>query len=303
MSRGLPLPAAAARPGRRGAAARPWLRDPKVLAGGAALLLLAAVALLAPQLAPHLPNDQDLLYPLLPPAWAEGGNPDYPLGTDALGQCILSRLLYGAQVTAVIATLAPLGAALVGTAAALLAGYRGGRTDWLIMRLVDVWLSFPAVVLALVLMVALGPGLGNVILAIVLVDWTRFCRVIRSDVAVAARREYVAAARIAGAGHGAVVWRDIVPGIAPTLIALLSLEMGIAVVAESVLSFVGVSVGAQTPTWGMMVADGLANVFSAPAGLVAPVLCMIATVLASATLGDGLRRSTDPRLQARGSRA
>lgn len=276
-----------------------WLRDPKVVLGGSALMLLALIAVFAPQLAPHGPNDQDLLSILLPPAWADGGMASYPLGTDALGQCIFSRLIHGARVTAIIAFAAPVGAALVGTAVALLAGYRGGLADWLCMRMVDIWLSFPAVVLALVLMVALGPGIGNVILAIVLVDWTRFCRVIRAEVVVAVRREYVAAARIAGASHAAVLRRDVVPAIMPTLISLMSIEMGIAVVAESVLSFVGVSVPADTPTWGRMVADGLADVFTSPLGLIAPVLCMIATVVAATLLGDGLRRATDPRLYRR----
>ncbi len=275
------------------------LHEPRVLVGGAGLLVLALVAIFAPQLAPHAPNDQDLMYTLLPPAWSPGGMATYPLGTDALGQCLYSRLIYSARVTAIIAFLAPLGAALVGTVAALLAGYRGGLLDWLCMRMVDIWLSFPAIVLALVLMVALGPGIGNVILAIVLVDWTRFCRVIRSEVVVTVRREYVAAARIAGANHVRVLWRDVVPGILPTLISLISIEIGIAVVAESVLSFVGVSVQADTPTWGRMVADGLADVFSNPVGLVAPVLCMIATVVAATQLGEGLRRSTDPRLYRR----
>lgn len=275
------------------------LRNPKVMIGIGTLIVLAFVAVFAPALAPHLPNDQDLLSILLPPAWAAGGTMDYPLGTDALGQCILSRLIHGARVTAIIATVAPLGAALIGTTAALVAGYRGGRTDWLVMRLVDVWLSFPAIVMALILMVALGPGLGNVILAIILVDWTRFCRVIRSDVIVTVRKEYIAAARIAGARHSGVVRRDIMPAITPTLISLISIEMGIAIMAESILSFVGVSVGAQTPTWGMMIADGLANVFSSPLGLIAPMACMILTVLATGLLGEGLRQSTDARLYTR----
>lgn len=275
------------------------LAEPRLLFGLVVLLLLAAVALCARWLAPHAPNEQDLLSTLLPPAWAAGGNANYPLGTDALGQCILSRLLYGARVTVIIATLAPLGAALIGCTLALLAGYRGGRVDWLIMRVVDIWMSFPAIVLALVLMVALSPGLGNVIAAIVLVDWTRFCRVIRSEVVVLRRREYIAAARIAGANHPRVILRDILPGVMPILISLISIEMGIAVVAEAILSFVGMSVEADVPTWGMMIADGLQNVFSSPWGLILPVLCIVITVLATTLLGDGLRRSTDPRLLAR----
>jgi len=276
------------------------LAEPRALFGILTLLLLLAVALAAPMLAPHLPNEQDLVNTLLPPMWVEGGMRTFPLGTDALGQCILSRLIYGARVTVIIATVAPLGAALLGCTLALIAGYCGGRVDWLILRVVDVWMSFPAIVLALVLMVALTPSLTNVIAAIVLADWTRFCRIIRSEVVVLRRREYVAAARIAGARHWQVIVRDIVPGILPMLISLVSIEMGVAVVAEAILSFVGRSVQADVPTWGTMVADGLQNVFSSQWGLILPVLCIVVTVLATTMLGDGLRRSADPRLLGRG---
>jgi peptide/nickel transport system permease protein len=275
------------------------LAEPRALFGVTILLVLVVVALAAPMLAPHLPNEQDLVNTLLPPMWADGGVRSFPLGTDALGQCILSRLIYGARVTVIIATVAPLGAALLGCTLALVAGYCGGRVDWLILRVVDVWMSFPAIVLALVLMVALTPSLTNVIAAIMLADWTRFCRILRSEVVVLRRREYVAAARIAGARHWQVVWRDIVPGILPMLIALISIEMGVAVVAEAILSFVGRSVQADVPTWGTMMADGLQNVFSSQWGLILPVLAIVVTVLATTMLGDGLRRSADPRLLGR----
>jgi peptide/nickel transport system permease protein len=278
------------------------LSEPRAVFGLAVLLLLLVLALGAPWLAPHLPNEQDLVNTLLPPMWVQGGDRSFPLGTDALGQCILSRLIYGARVTVIVATLAPLGAAALGCALALVAGYCGGRVDWLILRVVDVWMSFPAIVLALVLMVALTPSLSNVIAAIVLSDWTRFCRIIRSEVVVLRRREYVAAARIAGARHWQVILRDIVPGILPMLISLVSIEMGVAVIAEAILSFVGRSVQADVPTWGTMVADGLQNVFSSQWGLVLPVLCIVLTVLATTMLGDGLRRSTDPRLLVRSAK-
>ena len=301
MTMPAPLTPAAALPRRAPRTRFSWLgrltplAEPRAAIGLLMLLVLVVLALAAPWLAPHLPNEQDLVNTLLPPMWSPGGNPSFPLGTDALGQCILSRLLYGARVTVIIATAAPLGAAVLGGLLALLAGYCGGRVDWLILRVVDIWMSFPAIVLALVLMVALQPSLVNVIAAIVLTDWTRFCRVIRSEVVVLRRRDYVAAARIAGAGHLQVVLRDIVPGIVPVLIALVSIEMGIAVVAESILSFVGRSVAADVPTWGTMVADGLQNVFSSQWGLILPVLCIVLTVLATTLLGDGLRASTDPR--------
>ena len=279
------------------------LREPRVWLGGLFFLALLSVALGAGVWAPHAPNEQDLMAIELPPMWMEGGEAGFPLGTDSLGQCILSRLMHGAQVVLLIATLAPLGAACIGTLLAIAAGYCGGWVDWVVARWVEMWLAFPAIVMALVLMVALSPGVHNVIIAIVVVDWTRFCRVLRAEVAVIRSKPYVAAARITGAQHLGLLLRDVWPGIVPTLISLISLEMAIAIVAESILSFVGMSVGTDVPTWGVMMADGLKAVFTAPWVLVAPVVCMIATVLAATFLGDGLRRAADVRLLGRGEAA
>lgn len=272
--------------------------DPLVWVGGGGLLLLAVVALFAPVLAPHDPNAQDLLNVLLPPAWVEGGSPDYPLGTDSLGQCVLSRLIYSTRVVVMIAVTAPLGAAVLGCVLALVGGYCGGWIDWLINRVVEIWLSFPAVVLALVLMVALSPSLTNVILAIILVDWTRFCRVLRAEVLSVRRRDFVTASRITGASHRGVILRDILPAIVPTLITLMALEVSIAIVAETILSFVGMSAGAGLPTWGVMIADGLNSMYSSPYPLLLPMACIVLTVLAATFLGQGLRRAIDGRLRA-----
>jgi peptide/nickel transport system permease protein len=293
----LPKPSAAPRPRPRSQALwRRLLRERRVVISGGLLLILALLAWFAPQIAPHDPNEQDLLNTLLPPAWMPGGDHSFPLGTDSLGQCVLSRLLYGARIALFIAVAAPVSSAVVGTVFALIAGYCGGWVDALISRWVEVWMSFPAVVLALVLMVALTPTVGNVVLAIVMVDWTRFCRVMRAEVLVLRRRDYVAAARIAGASHLGVLLRDILPGALPTLVSLISLEMGIAIVAESMLSFTGMSVGSDVPTWGVMMSDGLKNALSSPWPLLLPALCMMATVLLTSFLGDGVRRAMDARL-------
>ena len=268
----------------------------RVVAGGTLLLIVLFMALSAPMLAPHDPNEQDLLSTLLPPFWSAGANATFPLGTDTLGRCVLSRLLYGARIAVTVGTLAPIGTALLGGLLAILAGYRGGWVDWLVSRAVAVWMSFPPVVLALVLMVGFSPGLANVILATILVDWTRFCRVTRSEILVVMKQDYIAAARIAGASHFSVVLRDLVPAITPIILTLFSIEMGIAVVAESILSFVGVSDEPHIPTWGVMVADGLNAMYQAPFGLILPIGSIVLTVLGSGLLGDGLRRALDPRL-------
>ncbi len=274
----------------------PWLRNARSLIGLSLLVLIVAAAVLAPVLAPYDPNEQDLINTLLPPFWAEGADPAYLLGTDSLGRDILSRLLYGARVAMTVAVCATLGATILGAFLAHVAGYFGGWVDWLIGRVIDVWLSFPPVVLSLILMVGLGSGLWNVILAIVLVDWTRFCRVLRSEVMVVRRRDYVSAARLLGFSHSRTILREILPATMPLLITLMALEMGIAVVVEAILSFAGMSVGNEVPAWGQMIADARQDIYNAPWSLILPSLAVFVTVFAFNILGDGLRRSLDTRL-------
>jgi len=273
-----------------------WLRSGRVLIGLLILLFVVACALFAPYIAPNDPNEQNLIATLLPPAWADGGDPAFPLGTDSLGRCVLSQLIYGARLALTVALIASFGAMIIGAVLAHVAGYFGGWVDWLIGRIVDIWLSFPPVILSLILMVGLGTGVQNVILAIVLVDWTRFCRVLRSEVIVVTRRDYVAAARLLGFSHWRTVTREIAPATFPLLITLLSLEMGVAVVVEAILSFVGMSVGADIPAWGQMVADARQNIYQAPGNLICPILAIFITVFGFNVLGDGLRRTLDPRL-------
>lgn len=274
---------------------KPWMRSGRVICGGLLLLAVLMCAIAAPSLAPHDPGDQDLLSILLPPSWMSGGDPSYPLGTDSLGRDVASRLLYGARTALEVALFASLGAGVVGTILAHAAGYLGGRTDWLIGRAVEIWMSFPPVVLSLVLMVGLGTGIDKVILAIILVDWTRFCRVLRSEVLTVTRRDYVSAARLLGYSHWQTVTREILPATLPLMITLVSLEMGIAVVVEAVLSFVGLGVGANQAAWGQMIADARQNVAAAPIGLLLPMLAIFLCVAGFNLLGDGLRRTLDVR--------
>jgi len=273
-----------------------WLRSGRVLIGLAIVLAIALLALLAPLIAPHDRNEQNLLTAFLPPAWAQGGDIAYPLGTDSLGRCTLSRLIYGARIAMTVAIVASFGAMIIGATLAHVAGYFGGAADWLIGRTVDVWMSFPPVILSLILMVGLGTGLRNVILAIVLVDWTRFCRVLRSEVLVVTRRDYVSAARLIGFSHWRTITREILPATLPLLITLMSLEIGIAVIVEAILSFVGMSVGATTPAWGQMIADARQSIYDSPWNLLFPILMIFITVLGFNVLGDGLRRTLDVRL-------
>jgi peptide/nickel transport system permease protein len=273
---------------------RRLMRSGRVLVGGGIVTVILVCALFAPLLAPHDPNHQDLLAQLLPPAWNPDGVKEHLLGTDNLGRDTLSRLIYGARVALLVAVTASLGAMVLGTALALLAGYFGGWIDWLIGRTVDVWMSFPPVILSLILMVGLGIGLGKVILAIVLVDWTRFCRVVRAEVLVVARKDYIAAARLVGFTNRQVILREVLPAVVPLMITLLSLEMGIAVIVEAILSFVGLSVSTDTPTWGGMIAEGRQVIYQTPWLLALPIGCIVVTVLGFNLLGDGLRATFDP---------
>ncbi len=261
-----------------------------------ALLVMAAVG--APWLAPHDPQEQDLLAQLLPPAFA-GGDWAYPLGTDTLGRCVLSRLLYGARIAMAVAVLGASGAALLGTALGLISGYAGGRVDAVIGGVVDVWMAIPPIVFALILLVGLGAGLDRVILAIILVDWTRFCRIVRAEAMVVSRRDYVVAARLQGFSHTRALLTEVLPAVLPLVITLVSLEMGIAVIVEAILSFVGVSVPAETPAWGVMLADARTSLYQSPWGVAFPIFAIFASVLGFNLLGDGLRRAIDPSLSMR----
>jgi peptide/nickel transport system permease protein len=274
-------------------------RQPRVWVGGVILLLAMLLAVFAPHIAPHDPLDQDLLHMLAPPMWAPDGSSAFPLGTDGLGRCVLSRAIYGARVALTVAVTAAWGSMLLGSTLALLAGYFGGAVDRLISYVVDLWMSFPPVVLSLILLVGLGTGVDKVVLAVVLVDWTRFCRVVRADVLVTRRRDFVLAAQLIGFSHWRTMLREVLPAVVPLMITLFSIEMGVAIIVEATLSFIGLSVPPDITTWGQMLADARSDMQNAPWVLLTPVACIIVTVLACNLLGDGVRVALDPRLHQR----
>lgn len=280
-----------------------WLAHPKVLVGGLLVLIFLFVAAFAPWLAPNDPNAQDLLATLLPPMWQEGGLAQYPLGTDALGRCVLSRLIYGSRIALLVAVVAATGAMVLGTVLAILAGYLGGMFDRVTSSIVVLWMAFPPVVFSMMLMVGLGTGIVNVILAVVLVDWTRFFRVVRAEVLVARHREYVYAARLLGFSHLRIMLSEVLPSVAPLIITLFSLQMGVAIIVEAILSFVGLSVPSDVVAWGVMLADGRDQIYQAGWNLLAPVGGIIFAVLGFNLLSDGLRIVLDPRLKKRGGEA
>ncbi|MGE4124862.1 MAG: ABC transporter permease [Pusillimonas sp.] len=280
-----------------------WLAHPKVLVGGLLVLIFVCVAVFAPWLAPNDPNAQDLLATLLPPMWDEGGLAQYPLGTDSLGRCVFSRLIYGSRLALLVAVVAATGAMVLGTVLAIIAGYMGGMFDRITSAIVVLWMAFPPVVFSMMLMVGLGTGVVNVILAVVLVDWTRFFRVVRAEVLVARHREYVYAAQLLGFSHVRIMLAEVLPSVAPLIITLFSLQMGVAIIVEALLSFVGLSVPSDVVAWGVMLADGRDQIYQAGWNLLAPVCGIIFAVLGFNLLSDGLRIVLDPRLKKRGSDA
>jgi ABC-type dipeptide/oligopeptide/nickel transport system permease subunit len=261
--------------------------------GGALVALLFLVALLAPLLAPHDPIEQDLMSAQLPPAWVQGGEATYPLGTDSLGRCVLSRLIFSARTAVAVALIAASLAAAIGIALGLIAGSFGGWIDQAVSRLIDVWMAFPPVLLSIVLAAVIGAGLTSVISAIVVVDWTRFARVVRAETMVQLQRDYAAAARVLGLSRGQILRLEILPNLIPLIVTLLAVEMGIAILVEVILSFVGISVG-DSPTWGGMIVEGRQIVYQAPWIMAFPILSVIASVIGFNLLGDGLRAALDP---------
>ncbi|TJV45476.1 MAG: ABC transporter permease [Mesorhizobium sp.] len=279
-----------ARTSRRGLSPRLWL------AGGWLLLALLA-AILAPLVAPQDPLAQDLMLERLPPFWIDGAEPGYWLGTDSLGRDLLSRLIFGGRIAFIVAFAAAIAACLVGSTLGMIAGYFGGWADRIISRIVDVWMAFPPVLFAILLVAVLGTGLSSVIIAIAVIDWTRFCRVIRAETMGQSRMDYVENARIAGYGRIGIMLREVLPNVVPSIVALLSLEMGIAVIVEAILSFVNLSISTDDPTWGGIIAEGRLSIHQAWWVLVFPLVTLILTVLSFSQFGEALKTRFDPVLR------
>lgn len=268
-------------------------RDLRIILGGGFIVLLLIAAIFSFWLSPFDPLEQDLLIATTAPLL----EPGHYLGTDSLGRDVLSRLIYASRIALTVAFVASLIACLIGTALGLLAGYLGGWWDTVISRLIDIWMAFPPVLLSILLVAVLGSGLHSVIIAIAVIDWTRFARVVRAEAQQQARLEYVEAATALGMGRGAILFREVLPNVLPVILVLLSLEMGIAVIVEAILSYVGLSVSTDTPTWGGMIAEGRQIIYQAWWVLVFPLATLFLTVLAFNQLGDGLRQWLDPMLK------
>lgn len=275
---------------RRRAGLRLWL-------SGLWLALVAVAALLAPWIAPKDPLMQDLFLGRMPPFWMAGSEPGFWLGTDSLGRDVLSRIIHGAQVALTVALVAGTLTALIGAALGLMAGFLRGWVDLVISRMIDIWMAFPPVLFSILLIAVLGPGLISIIIAIVVIDWTRFARVVRAEAMTQGAMDYVASAHVAGRGRIGTMVVEILPNVLPTITVLLTMEMGIAVIVEAILSFVNLSISTDDPTWGGMIAEGRASVHQAWWVLVFPLVTLFLTVLAFSQLGEGLKDRFDPVLR------
>jgi peptide/nickel transport system permease protein len=276
-----------------------WNLSVSTLVTLAVAVLLLGCAVFAPLLAQHDPFVGTLADRLLPPAWLPGGNDTYLLGTDVLGRDILSRLLYGARVSLLVATLAVAGAAILGSTVGIAAGFAGGFVDALLMRIVDLAISLPMILIALLVGVLLGPSLTNIIVIIGLVLWSQFARMARNETLRICQLGYIDLARTAGLSSLRIVLEHIVPNIAGPLIVLATLQVGAVIIMEASLSFLGVGVPPPAPAWGTMIAEGRSYVVSAWWICIFPGAAVMLAVVVANLLGDGLTEALDPARRSR----
>jgi ABC-type dipeptide/oligopeptide/nickel transport system permease subunit len=278
---------------------RVWARyrsNGSAVAATTVLLLVAASAAFASQLAPHDPYAQDLANRFKPPLWLAGGSIAYPLGTDGFGRDVLSRLLYGGRVSLLIGFVCSTVSAAIGISLGLLAGYLGGKVDLAIMRLADVQLGFPFIVLAIAVIAILGSALPVLVVLLSIAGWVYYARITRGQALRLRHAEYVEAARVIGAGTARIVGRHVLPNVLSPNLVIWTFAIATLILIESSLSFLGVGVQPPTPSWGNMLSDGRAYVDDAWWLAIFPGLAITVTVLAVNTLGDALRDVLDPRL-------
>ena len=272
---------------------RPWLKM-KIITGGTIVLLLVFIGVFAPMISPHDPNALDLPNRLKAPAWWGSGN---FLGTDDIGRDILSRIFFGARISLVIATTVVVISGIIGIALGVISGYFGGRIDFLIQKVVELIWAFPPLIMAIAVMAFLGQSLGILIFALVLQRWIPYCRVARGQALSLRTRDFVYAARSLGATDTRIIGKHILPNLMQSAIVIGTFSMATAIISEASLSFLGIGVPPEIPTWGAMLADSRAHISTSWWFSLFPGLCIFFTVLGINLLGDGMRDIFDPRLK------
>jgi len=270
---------------------RAFRKNRMAMAGLAFVLLLVLLTIFAPWISPHDPYRVALNEQLLP------SSTTYWLGTDNFGRDVLTRILYGARISLVVGIVPSLISLIIGTVLGILSGYFGNRTDFVVMRLADMMIAFPSLLLAMVVMYTLGANLLNIFLALALVGWAGVARVVRAQTLALKQKEFIEAARAGGTGRATIMFRHIFPNVIPTLIVLFSLSIPEAIMWESSLSFLGVGVQPPEASWGLLVAKGKEYLFQAPLVAISPGVAILLTVLAFNFIGDGLRDALDPSMK------
>ncbi len=270
---------------------------------GIVLAALVFTAVFAPYLAPHSPTDGDITQKSIPPVWMERGDREHPLGTDRFGRDVLSRIIWGSRISLLVSLVAIGVAGTFGTLLGLISGYRGGLTDTVLMRLTDIGLSLPTILIAVVLVAVSEPSFKNVVLVIALLLWPRFARQIRGETLAIKEHDFVALAVVAGRSSAWIIRRHIFPNVVPTLLVISTLQVGYVILLEGTLSFLGVGVPPPNPAWGLMIADGRGFLATAWWISLFPGLAMLLTILAVNLMGDWLRDHLDPKLRQLGRAA
>ena len=275
-------------------------QHPLAMLGGLVMVIYILVALFAPMLTRYDPNRGNLRARLTPPAWEEGGTMEYPLGTDAQGRDLLTRIIYGSRVSLAVGFLSVGISALVGTVLGALSGYFGGWLDGIFSRFADLLLAFPYLIFAIGMMAFLGPGFLNLILALTFKSWVEFFRLVRGAMLSEKTQEYVEAAKVSGQGSPAIIVQEIMPNISHSVFVLATLRMGFLIIMEASLSFLGLGLPARIPAWGSMVAAGRDSLLVAWWVSTLPGVAILILVLAINLFGEGLRDILDPRLKVDG---
>jgi len=267
------------------------------LAASGILLLIVASAALAPWISPHDPLAVNIRHRLAPPAWMEGGNIENVLGTDQVGRDLLSRMIYGGRVSLVSGVAAVLMSATIGVLLGLAAGYCGGSTDWTIMTVINVMLTFPFVLLALAVIAVLGPSLVNMIIVLGIAGWPIYARTVRAETLAIREREFVLAGRALGMSHLRLVFRQIVPNLVSLIVVIGTLQVAQVIVLESFLSFLGLGIQPPTPAWGNMLGEGRVYMLNSWWIATFPGLAIFVTTLTINLMGNALRDWLDPHLK------
>ena len=284
-------------PGSGQAALRRLLRLRWGVAAGGILLLIVASSVFAPWLAPQDPLAVNIRHRLAPPAWMEGGTTQHLLGTDPVGRDLLSRMIYGGRVSLVIGVAAVILSASIGVLLGLGAGYIGGGTDWAIMTIINVMLTFPFVLLALAVIAVLGPSLVNMIIVLGVAGWPIYARVVRAETMAIREREFVVAGRALGMSHVRIVFRQILPNLVSAIVVIATLQVAQVIILESFLSFLGLGVQPPTPAWGNMLGEGRVYMLNSWWIAAFPGLAIFVTTLAINLMGNALRDWIDPHMK------